>query len=769
MPFRSAILLVLVLLLIVCPAHAEKRVALVIGNALYKNAATLLNPRNDATDVSEALKRLGFETIVGLDLNKDGMEEKSIAFARAARDADVALVYYSGHAMQFGGINYLMPVDAALHDEADLRRLTRVDEIVADLKQAKNLRILVLDACRDNPLADELSRSMEASRGLTVDRGLARIIPPSGMVISYATQAGRTAADGRERNSPYTMAFLKNIEATEEIGTIFRHITKDVYSATEGKQLPELSLSLVSDFYLNGRPKADSTLPAIQSTSSSEDEVLWNLVKDSHTPDLFEEFLAKFPASKHVPDARNRFIELSKQQTNVASKGDSIVSAKSNTEGSTTTFLPVSQGEIDLMRTKLRDHWSPDEAIFERPDQYVVLVRVQLGRDRRLAAPPQVVSTGSGPLYQATAEAAKRAILLSQPFDMLSLSTYDTWKDMEISFNPRELRNRADSSNAQTTVVAKGDRAQPNLVGTAGAGLHLAPDTQVAVIAPPSSPPRNPCAGATMTVSLSPTCPLTAAEERALKPKDAFKECEKCPEMVMVPAGSFTMGSPANEAERSAEESPQHRVTFSKPFAVGRFSVTFDEWDACVADGGCNNYKPDDAGWGRGRRPVINVSWDDANAYVTWLSRKTGKPYRLLSEAEREYVTRAGTTTPFWWGVSISTNQANYNGNFTYGSGAKGDYRQKTVAVDSFQPNPWGLYQVHGNVYDWVEDCYHDTYNGAPSDGSAWTSGECKYRVLRGGSWDYKPRNLRAANRYRGATDNRSNVNGVRLGRTLTP
>jgi uncharacterized caspase-like protein len=142
-----------------------------------------------------------------------------------------------------------MPVDAVLHDEADLRRLTRVDDIVADLKQAKFLRILVLDACRDNPLADELSRSMQTTRGLTVDRGLARIIAARGMIISYATQAGQTAADGRGRNSLYTMAFLKNIEMPEEISTIFRHITADVDIATQSKQLPELSLSVVGDWW----------------------------------------------------------------------------------------------------------------------------------------------------------------------------------------------------------------------------------------------------------------------------------------------------------------------------------------------------------------------------------------------------------------------------------------------------------------------------------------------------------------------------------------
>jgi len=233
--------------------------------------------------------------------------------------------------------------------------------------------------------------------------------------------------------------------------------------------------------------------------------------------------------------------------------------------------------------------------------------------------------------------------------------------------------------------------------------------SQVAVVAPPATGPSAPAAssgacGDAVLVSVSSRAPqpLSKAEECALKPKDVFKECDKCPEMVVVPAGSFTMGSPENEEYHQKDESPQHRVTFSQPFAVGRFSVTFDDWDACAADGGCNNYKPSDQGWGRGTRPVIHVSWDDAKAYVVWLSRKSGKSYRLLSEAEREYVTRAGTTTPFWWGSSISTSQANYN-------------RQKTMPVDGFQPNPWGLYQVHGNVYDWVEDCYHDTYNGGPS------------------------------------------------------
>jgi formylglycine-generating enzyme required for sulfatase activity len=263
--------------------------------------------------------------------------------------------------------------------------------------------------------------------------------------------------------------------------------------------------------------------------------------------------------------------------------------------------------------------------------------------------------------------------------------------------------------------------------------------------------------------------PLSAAEESTLKPKDSFKECDKCPEIVVVPAGSFIMGSPDDEKGRGKNEGPQHRVTFARSFAVGRFAVTFDEWDACVADGGCSGYTPNDGGWGRGRHPVIYVSWHDANIYVAWLSHKTGKTYRLLSEAEREYVTRAGTTTAFWWGASISTRQANYFDDDTVSNVSKVEERQRTLRVDSFRPNPWGLYQVHGNMWEWTEDCYHDGYAGAPLDGSAWTSGDCSRRVVRGGAWFNLPESLRSASRSADAAADWDSLDGFRIARTLTP
>jgi formylglycine-generating enzyme required for sulfatase activity len=299
--------------------------------------------------------------------------------------------------------------------------------------------------------------------------------------------------------------------------------------------------------------------------------------------------------------------------------------------------------------------------------------------------------------------------------------------------------------------------------------------------------PVDSCDGILVAVGLS-------GEKTCIKPGSgqSFKDCPECPEMVVVPAGSFTMGSPESEPERESPESPQHEITISKPFAVGQTHITRGEFEHFVkamghkADGGCyartgtttgslwqgskpnlswrsTGFEQDDS------HPAICVNWNDAKAYVSWLSNTTGQAYRLMSEAEAEYTARAGTTTPFWEGSSITPQQANFNGNYVYFGGEKGEFRQKTLPVKSFKPNAWGLYQVHGNAYTWVEDCWHDNYNGAPSDGSAWTTRDCELRVLRGGSWFCILRFLRAANRLDFAPSFRLNAVGFRVARTITP
>jgi len=296
----------------VTPAFADNRVALVIGNSAYVRVPHLPNPVHDAEDVAAALRRSGFEIIVATDLDKAGMDEAMIKFARAARAADVAMFYYTGHALQFGGINYLVPVDAQLNDEADLRRLVRVDDVIADMQPAKNLRILVLDSCRDNPLAEQLKRSIGTARSTSIGRGLAKIDSPEGMIIAYATQPGRTADDGDGRNSPYTTAFLKNVETKEEIGTIFRRISADVYQTTHQAQLPELSLSLIGEFYLNGKLQitatpATTTAPVDPCAAASDH---WKSTEAINTKAAYEDHLARFPTCSFASLARTRIASL---------------------------------------------------------------------------------------------------------------------------------------------------------------------------------------------------------------------------------------------------------------------------------------------------------------------------------------------------------------------------------------------------------------------------------------------------------------------------
>jgi len=288
-------------------------------------------------------------------------------------------------------------------------------------------------------------------------------------------------------------------------------------------------------------------------------------------------------------------------------------------------------------------------------------------------------------------------------------------------------------------------------------------------------------------------------QKQKFAPGTVIKDCSECPELVVVPAGGFTMGSSAKEqalanaaglpAEYTGWESPQRYVRVPS-FATGVYAVTKGEFATFVrANGyrteaersdGCliftgKEWKQDAAynwrnlGFPQGdKHPVGCVSWNDAQAYIHWLNQVSGKSFRLLSEAEREYAARGGTQTAFWWGDSISTSQANYDGNYGYNGSPKGLYRQATVPVNSFSANAFGLYNVHGNGWEWTQDCWHENYVASPTDGSSWGVG-CSgdYRVLRGGSWGGSAVLLRAAYRIRNIPGSRRGDYGFRLARDL--
>ena len=231
------------------------------------------------------------------------------------------------------------------------------------------------------------------------------------------------------------------------------------------------------------------------------------------------------------------------------------------------------------------------------------------------------------------------------------------------------------------------------------------------------------------------------------------------PEMVAIPAGTFRMGC-VTRGNCDRDERPVHGVRVA-PFELSKHEVTFAQWDVCVEYGDCRRVS--DEGWGQGERPVINVSWNDAQQYLSWLSRETGETYRLPSEAEWEYAARAGAETRYWWGNDIGRGRANCDD-----CGSQWDGEQ-TAPVGSFPPNGFGLHDVHGNVYEWVEDCWNDRYRGAPSNGRAWTHGDCSFRVRRGGSWTSTAEFVRVSRRGNGYTDRPYSATGFRIARTLVP
>lgn len=234
----------------------------------------------------------------------------------------------------------------------------------------------------------------------------------------------------------------------------------------------------------------------------------------------------------------------------------------------------------------------------------------------------------------------------------------------------------------------------------------------------------------------------------------AFRDCANCPEMVVLPGGLFVMGSPATEAGRGRDEGPQREVSVA-PLAIGKFEVTFAQWDACLGGGGCNGYSPPDRGWGRGDRPVTDVSWDDAQAYLDWLNAQAGGlRYRLASEAEWEYAARAGQTAPYAFGPRVTAANATFRA-------------RQTTPVGQHEGNAFQLFDMHGNVGEWVEDCYAPSYDLAPIDGAAVQAENCPRRVYRGGGFADQAAGLRAAARRSAADAARAQGVGFRVARAL--
>ena len=686
----AVVLIVICLLFFVSSsAMSAQRVALVIGNSNYAHVPVLPNPRNDASDIGAALERLGFAVTRLENADRNSLWQGLQEFKRAASVSKVAAVFYAGHGIEVDQRNFLVPVDARLASDQDVEFETvPLDLVMRALDGASELRLVILDACRDNPFAAKMQRS-GATR--SIGRGLARLEPSEQTLVAYSAEAGTVASDGDGRNSPYTEALLRHIEEPGlELDLMFRHVRDSVLSSTGGSQRPFTYGSLSSQgTYLTGRPAVESTVVSGQSGSSggvptepnsgSFELVFWESIKNSKDPADFQAYLTEFPSG---------------------------------------TFTALARNNIERLKSATEEQKVPDRTQVAAITQASIESSLELSRSERRKVQEGLAVAG---------------------------------------FDP----GAADGLFGQRTRVAIGRWQLSSELDKTG---YLDAKSAKVLIA------------------------LAAEFVPARSPGDVFRDCKNCPQMVVVPAGDYMMGSPSSEESRDDEESPRHRVTISKPFAVGKYEVTRGEFREFVSDTGhssgrgCSYWtgkewtKSDAHSWRNPRfaqdedDPVVCVDWNDAKAYVKWLSGKTGHQYRLLSESEWEYVARAGTTGPFHFGRTISTDQANYYGRVVYGSGRKGVYRQKTVSVGSFPSNGYGLHDVHGNVWEWVEDCWHDSYVGAPTNGRAWTTeGYCSRYVLRGGSWFDEPRNVRAATRFWNFPGNRYSKDGFRVARTLTP
>jgi formylglycine-generating enzyme required for sulfatase activity/uncharacterized caspase-like protein len=648
----------LILLGALAPAHAEKRVALVVGNAAYRHADRLANPANDAQGMRDALKKLGFDVIYGEDLDNRSLRRAIGQFADRVEGADVAMVYFAGHGVTFGETPYVVPVDAEFSSLGQVAyELVPVETLIGELRQVKGVRIAILDACRDNAAEQELKR--QGTRGGAVTRGLAPMKNPGGLIIAYATQYLSTAADdaggagiSASRHSPFTAALLDNIATPGlDVKDMFYKVGHEVNAATGGKQRPEISVSMYEPYALApaaAKPetaKPVETAPPVASASVSGAAQTWGIIQNTTSLAVLDDFIRQF---------------------------------------------------------------------------------------------------GNAPVYGSMARA-----------------------------------RREELAKEQVKEPAK-EPARP------------ADGAQMAAVTPPvkpAVPAGDPCGGA-VTASFPSGCaaPLTAEQERALKPKDSFLECDNCPEMVVVPAGSFTMGSPKGEKERFEQEGPQHLVKISKPFAVGKLHVTVDQFAAFVRQTGyidvtwkCTTFegsKPREISWRspgfaqEGSHPVVCMSWEAAKAYVDWLAKKTGRPYRLLSEAEWEYAAR-GKTSPaayprFWFGNDEKV-LCRYGNIWDQKGGNNGapcnDRYANTSPTGHYEPNSFGLYDMLGNARQLTADCWHGDYSGAPADGSAWTTGCTDIsRVVRGSAWNDSQASSNTARRI---VFSGGNSVGFRVARTL--
>ncbi|WP_170295718.1 SUMF1/EgtB/PvdO family nonheme iron enzyme [Azospirillum brasilense] len=771
----------------------EKRIALVVGIGKYEFAPELQNPVNDAKAIAEALRMLQFDVDEKFDMDNRGFERALRDFGIRASQADVAVIFYAGHGIQVGGNNYIVPADAKLERERDLvYEAMPLNLMMGELSQARKLGILMLDSCRNNPFVDRLKQA--GQNRIQVNYGFARVDDtPSDTLVAMATRADQLAEDGQGDHSPYTDALLQHLQTPGlELSLFFRNVRDTVRQATNGRQEPYIFGSLgAAPFYFNPRPpnrppvlgeirplelsdRGDAEPLRIGRPTDPDDDQLFaqisglprgGSVRIGDRIVLIGDYLTveQLAATSFKPDATvvgdaGRFdFAIMDGRGGVVRGGVAITIKPSNREpvvagARTIRALPnplAIEAPVDpdgdpltVTITAVPDRGKVrDGATLIRPGDRLPaegLTRLTFDPEQERAGAAGAFTyqvedgkggkaTGTVTLEIAPPGAAPAAPALEESL----------WQMVKGSREPADFEaflrlfgSGAYAKPAREKLGALTPAAKPPEVASA----RPPPSTQSA---PPPVPPPAPVVEAAASPPPASPQPVPAPEQVAAAPPNgngnsavrnhsrsaSFQDCPACPVMVRIAPGSFTMGS--DQGDRS--ERPVHKVTIAKPFALGAYEVTVAEWRACVEGGGCTGgmprmTKPTDS------TPIHNISWLEAQAYAKWLSQKTGQRYRLPSEAEWEYAARGGTTGRYWWDGQTGTLA-----NCKDCGGAQ--ERLTPASVGSYKPNPFGLHDMNGGVAEWVADCWHADYAGAPTDGSAWTSTNCRERVLRGGSW----------------------------------
>lgn len=750
----------------------ERRVALIVGNDAYKTLPKLNNAANDARSMDARLKALGWETTIRVNAGKRDLNRAINDFGQKIGAGAAGLFFYAGHGIQAGDRNYLIPVDAELESDVDLRTdAIDANEIMRIMEEARNrVNIVILDACRDNPLP---------KRGRSAERGLAVVSAPAGAFVAYAAGPGQKAQDGDPGgNGIFTGELVKAIaEPGLKIEDVFKRVSSSVRDRTGGRQVPWVQASLQGDFYFGAPPGAPATaaIPSAPSLGPDREGMFWSSIQSSAVAADFEEYLRQFPTGTFAGLARNKIAALAEKSRPTPAADQQVASL------SLPPLEPIDREYIVAQTVRVRE--APNVTAkqvgqLREGTKVVVLGKVRNENWYLLeqnGKPYGYVGTTSLEDQSAYAErsrreAEERRIKSEQERKLAEeraqqLAALDAQRQRQDAERRRqeEAQRATDEARRQAEEQARARAEQEQRIPDEQrrreeeerriAEEKVKRQLAMIIVRPPPGGQR-----ATPAVGVyTPPAPGTV-----------FRDCgDNCPDMVAIRPGRYQMGASRDDRDATSGEKPPQIVNIADAFAIGVHEITRDQFAAFVRDAtynptGCTTLsfnivtglnfgfdgtrKWDNVGFDQtDKHPVVCVSFEDAKAYVRWLSNKTGWNYRLPSESEWEYVARAGSVGVRPWGENPNDSCQNANvGDMTLNTLSTlslwpvhncRDGYSYTAPVGSFPPNAMGAHDMMGNVWEWVEDCWINTLANHPQDARPRTGGDCTFRVVRGGAW----------------------------------